>query len=117
VVQVSSVEALDHELAGEPEVFAHFEGLLVYVLRREILCDAAVISVGEFGAVVLIIEEVVNINVVNVALDALQVDVLGLLLLVPASVVLCTPDHTIVIVSFFGLFLLFLIRVIFIRFL
>ena len=81
MVEVPSVEALNHELPWEAEVLTHLQSFLIDVLCREVFSDAAIVSVAELSPIVLIIEEVVNIHIVHIALDALQIDVLGLLLL------------------------------------
>jgi hypothetical protein len=80
VVDVPAIQAFDHELAREAEVLAHTQGLFIYILCREIFCDAAVVCIGQFCSVDLIIEEIVDVNVIHIALDGLKVDVLGLLL-------------------------------------
>ena len=75
VVDVSTIEALDHELAGESEILAHFDRLFVDDLRCEVLCDAAVVNVAQLILVVLVVEQIVNIDVVYVALDRLKIHV------------------------------------------
>ena len=75
VVDVSTVEALDHELAWESEVLAHFDRLFVDDLRCEVLCDAAVVNVAQLILVVLVVEQIVHIDVVYVALDRLKIHV------------------------------------------
>lgn len=76
MVDVSTIQALDHELSREAKVFAYLKCLLVDVLSREIFCDAAIVCVGKLSSVNLIVEEVVNINIVHITLDALQIGVL-----------------------------------------
>lgn len=46
MVDVSSVQALNHKVSRESKVLAHFNGLLVDYLRREVLSDAAVVNVA-----------------------------------------------------------------------
>lgn len=75
MVDVATIQALYHELAGEPEVVAHLQRLFVDVLRREVLCDATVVGVAQLYLVVLVVEEVVHVHVVHITLDVLQVDV------------------------------------------
>ena len=75
VVDVSTVEALDHELAWESEVLAHFDRLFVDDLRCEVLSDAAVVNVAQLILVVLVVEQIVHIDVVYVALDRLKIHV------------------------------------------
>ncbi len=109
MVDVAPVEALDHELAGEAEVLAAAEGLLVDVLRREVLRDAAVVRVRELRRVHLVVKQVVYIHIVHITLDALEVDVRGLLLrgscpidgLLHALVVLNSTHHSAAVVSSF----------------
>lgn len=81
MVDVTPVQALYHERAGEPEVFACTQGFLVDVLGREVLRDAAVVRVGQLRRVDLVIEEVVYIYIVHITLDGLHIDILRLLLL------------------------------------
>lgn len=78
MVDVSAVEALDHKLAREPEVFAHLKCLLVNVLTREVLGNAAVVCVAKLDFVVLVVKQVVNVHVVHVTLDVLQINVVSL---------------------------------------
>lgn len=78
MVDVAAVEALDHELTRETEVFADLKGLFVYVLAREVLGDAAVVSVAKLDFVVFVVKQVVNVHIVYVTLDVLQVDVISL---------------------------------------
>ena len=75
VVDVSTIEALDHELAGESKILAHFDRLFVDDLRCKVLCDAAVVNVAQLIFVVLVVEQIVNIDVVYVALDRLKIHV------------------------------------------
>ncbi len=82
MIDISPIEALYHELAGETEVFAHAQRLLVDILRAEVLSDAAIVRIGELRRVYLVIEEVIYVYIVHVALYRLQIDVLTLLLLI-----------------------------------
>ena len=81
VVDVSTVEALDHELAWESEVLAHFDRLFVDDLRCEVLCDAAVVNVAQLILVVLVVEQIVHIDVVYVALDRLKIHIVFIVFL------------------------------------
>ena len=45
MIDVSAIEALNHELAGETEVLTHSQGLFVDVFRTEILRDTAIVCV------------------------------------------------------------------------
>ena len=76
MVDVAAVEALDDELAGEAEVVANGEGLLINVLRREVLRNTAVVRVRELDFVVFMVKEIVHINIVDVALNVFEVDVI-----------------------------------------
>lgn len=69
MVKVTAVKALDHELAREAEVLANLESFFINVLRREVLSDAAVVSVRQLSGVVFIIEQVVHVHIVNISLD------------------------------------------------
>lgn len=110
MVKVSSVKALYHKVSWESEILTDFNALFVNVLCGKVLCHAAVVRIREFCLVVLVVEEVVNINIIHVALDALKVQVLRLLL--TPSIVFgssLTACRVIVFILFF--------RVIFISFL
>ena len=54
MVDVSTIQALDHELPGEPEVVANLQRFLIDVLRREVLRDATVIRVAQLYFVVFV---------------------------------------------------------------
>lgn len=82
MVNVASVQTLNHELSWESEVFAHPQCLFVNVFSRKIFRDAAIVSIGELSCVYLIIEQIVNVDIVHIPLDALQVYILRLLLLI-----------------------------------
>lgn len=79
MVDVATVQALDHEWTRESEVLAHRESLFVDVLRREVFCYAAVVGVAQLDLVVLVVEQVVDVHVVHVALDVLQIDIIVVL--------------------------------------
>jgi hypothetical protein len=76
MIDIATVETLNHECSGEPKVLTYFECLFINVLCREVFGDTAVICIGQLCVVVLIIKEVIDINIVNITLDALQVKVL-----------------------------------------
>ena len=88
MVDVSTVEALDHELAWESKVLTHFDRLFVDNLRREVLRNAAVVNVTQLVLVVFVVEQIVHIDVVYVSLDRLKI-------------------HVVFIVSFFAAFTAF----------
>jgi hypothetical protein len=81
MIYITAVQAFYHELAREAEILANSKCFFIYVLCRKILCDAAIVCVRELCSVYLIIEEVVNVNIVHITLDAFEIDVLRLLLL------------------------------------
>lgn len=68
MVDIAPIQTLNHKLSWIPKVFAHFEGFFIDVLGREVLSDAAVVSVAQFGLVDAIIKQIVHIHVVNIAL-------------------------------------------------
>jgi hypothetical protein len=112
VVDVASVEALDDELAREAEVLTNRESLLVDILSGEVFGDAAVVGVTQLDLVILVVEQVVHVNIVDIALDVLQVQVA-----LPTSL----PAHHCVFVllplSFFVRLLFLILRLVLIGFL
>jgi hypothetical protein len=75
MIDISTIETLDHKRAWEAEIFAYFKRLLINVLSREVLCDATVVSVRELRPIHFVIEEVVHIHVIHITLYALQVNI------------------------------------------
>ena len=69
MIYVSSVQAFYHELAREAKVFANSQCFFIYVLRAEVLCNTAVVSVGQLSRVYLIIEQVIHVHIVHIALN------------------------------------------------
>ena len=45
MIDVTSVDAVDHETAGEAEAGHYFHGVLVYSICHEIFCQRAVVAV------------------------------------------------------------------------
>ena len=109
VVDVSTVEALDHELAWESEVLAHFDRLFVDDLRCEVLCDAAVVNVAQLILVVLVVEQIVHIDVVYVALDRLKIHVVFIISFFAAFTAFAT-----LFASAFSIFSLVIVLVVFV---
>lgn len=56
MVEISSVQAFDHKLTREAEVLAYLQPFLIYVLGREVFCDAAVVGVRKLSVIILIIK-------------------------------------------------------------
>ena len=81
MVYVPSIQALDHEMPWKTKVLAHLQCFLIDILRGEVLSDAAVVSIAQLDLVVLVVEQVVHIDIVHVALDAAQVNIICLLLI------------------------------------
>ena len=48
MIDVTSVDAVDHETAGEAEAGHYFHGVLVYSICHEIFCQRAVVAVCHF---------------------------------------------------------------------
>jgi hypothetical protein len=76
VINVSSVEALDHKGSGKAKVFTNFERFFVNVLCCKVFCHATVVSIAKFVLVYAIIKQVVHVDVVYVALNLIHVYVL-----------------------------------------
>jgi hypothetical protein len=68
MINVAPVQAFDYELTRESKIFAHFQSLLVNILRRKIFRNTAVIRVTQFRLVILIVKQVVHVDIVNIAL-------------------------------------------------
>lgn len=69
VINVASVQALDHEVSWKAKVFTDFNRLFVYDLGGEVFCDAAVVDVAELVLVVLVVEKVVYVDKIDIALN------------------------------------------------
>jgi len=104
VVNITAVQALYQELTGEPEVLAYCQGLLVDVLRREVLGDAAVVGIAQLNPIVFVIEEVVNIDIVHIALDVAEVDI------VVTTTLVALDSSVAALFPFLALLLLLLVR-------
>lgn len=109
MVNISSVQALNQELAWEPEVFTHLQSFLVDVLGREVFSNAAVVSVAQFDFIIFMVEEVVDVNIVHVSLNILEVNIRFLVSI--ASFALAFS------ISLFVVILFVLVRLVFIGFL
>jgi hypothetical protein len=75
MVQVAPVQTFYNEIARISEVFNHFQGFFVDILSGKVLCDTAVVCIGEFGAVDLLVEKVIHVHVVDVPLYTFEVDI------------------------------------------
>ena len=82
MVNVAAIETFDHEVAREAEVFAHFDRLLVNDLRGKVLCDATIVYIAELILVILMVEQVVHVDVIDITLNARQVQSILLLFIV-----------------------------------
>lgn len=45
MIDIPTIEALNHKLPREPEVLAHAQRLLIDILGAEVLSDAAIVSI------------------------------------------------------------------------
>ena len=75
MIYVPAIQALYQELAGEAKVLAYAQSLLVDVLGREVLRDAAVVGVAQFYFVILMIEKIIDVNVIYITLNIFEVDI------------------------------------------
>lgn len=76
MVDVTSVKALYHELPRETEVLTYFYRFFIYYLRAKVLRNAAIVYVTKFVFVVLVIKEIINVYIVDIALDSLQINII-----------------------------------------
>lgn len=60
MIQVSSVEALDHHLPGVSEVLQYADGLFIDAVGVVVLSQRTVVHVGELAGHLAVIEEVVD---------------------------------------------------------
>jgi hypothetical protein len=75
MIYVSSVKAFYEELSWEPKILANLQSFFIYVFRREIFCDAAVVGVAQLYFVVFMIKKIINVNIVYVTLDIFEVNI------------------------------------------
>jgi hypothetical protein len=62
MIQVSSVETLDHHLAGISKVLQDADGLLIDAVGIVVLCQRTVVHVGKLTCHLTVIEEIVDEN-------------------------------------------------------
>ena len=60
MIQVSSVETLDHHLPGVSEVLQDADGLFIDAVGVVVLCQRTVVHVGKLAGHLAVIEEVVD---------------------------------------------------------
>ena len=70
MVNITAIETFDHEVARESKVFAHFNRFLVNYLRSKVLCNAAIVYIAELIFVILMVEQVVHVDIIDIALNA-----------------------------------------------
>ena len=91
MVYVSTVQTLHHEQPRETEILTYFQRFFINVFCAEVFSDAAIVSVWQLYRIVFIIEQIVYINIVDIALDALQINVTSLLLTTSRSTIVPLP--------------------------
>ena len=109
MVDVAPIETLDHEVPWESKVLADLERLLVNILGSEVLSDATVVRVAQLSLVVLVVEQVVDVHVVDVALYAVKINIVCLLLIL--FFLLCFRLLIILIALMFFIIFFFFVRV------
>jgi hypothetical protein len=60
MIQVSSVETLDHHLPGVSKVLQDADGLFIDTVGVVVLCQRTVVHVGKLAGHLAVIEEVVD---------------------------------------------------------
>ena len=82
MVNIATIETFDHEVAWEAEVFAHFDCFFVNNLRSKVFCNAAIVYIAELIFVILMVEQVVHVDIIDIALNACKVNSILLLFIV-----------------------------------
>ena len=67
MVDIAPIQTLDHEVSWEAEVLAHLNRLLIQNLGSEILRYAAVVYITELVLIILMVEQIINVDIVNIA--------------------------------------------------
>ena len=91
MVNVTLVQTLHHEVPWEPKILTHLQCFLVYQLGGKVFCNATVVNIAELGAIILIVEQIVHIDIVDVALNTRQINLIILLASITLFTCLCLP--------------------------
>ena len=70
MVNIATIETFDHKVARKAEVLAHFNRFFVNDLRSKVFCDAAIVYIAELILVILMVEQVVYVDIIDIALNA-----------------------------------------------
>ena len=68
MVNVTTIQTFYHKLARESKVFANLKGFFIDILTCEVFSDATVVCVAQLYFVNLMVKQVVDVNVVYIAL-------------------------------------------------
>jgi hypothetical protein len=71
MVDVTTIQTFYHEFSGKPKVFTHLDCLFIYIFSGKIFSYAAVVCVTEFAFVILVVEQIVDVYIVDIALNCL----------------------------------------------
>ena len=74
MVDITTIQTFDHKVPRETEIFANFYRFFIKNLRSEVFSDTAIVYVTQLVFIVFMIKQVVNIDIVYIALDTCQVD-------------------------------------------
>jgi hypothetical protein len=80
MIDVTPIQALNHKLSWEAEVFTNPQGFFIDIFGGKVFCYATIVRIGELGSVDLVIEKIVYVDIVNITLNRLEIDVLRFLL-------------------------------------
>ena len=76
MIDETVLNAGDYVVVAEAKADYSLNGLGVELFGGEVFSDEAVVCVGEFYFIVILVEEVVHVNVVDVTGDSFEVNVL-----------------------------------------
>ena len=105
MINITPVQALNHKLPWEPEVFADCKSFLVNILCWKIFRYATVICITELYFVIFVVEQVIDVDIVNISLEVLYIYV-GLFVITRVS-----SNGSIVILSIFIIDIIFILFV------
>ena len=71
MINVASIQAFDDEWSGVAKVLTYLQGLLIDILCCKVLSHTTVIRVTQLCLVNAIVEQIVHIDIVNIAVNLL----------------------------------------------
>ena len=78
MVEVTFVQALYNKVSRIPVAFYDFQCFLINVLSGEILSDTAVVRIRKLCAVIFLVKEIINVDIVYISLYIFQIDIIFL---------------------------------------